>query len=128
MSYKEYVGMSLELHLFFDRIMKEHSFFIEMSLTEKNKQEKNIANNFQKLFSDILGKMVTLANGRINNNLLNSGEIVTNKTLEAERKSSNLTQIQIDTNITLMESELKSGNLIINEELVNAISNIIKST
>ena len=56
MSYKEYVGMSLELHLFFDRIMKEHSFFIEMSLTEKNKQEKNIANNFQKLFSDILGK------------------------------------------------------------------------
>lgn len=128
MSYKEYVGMSLELHLFFDRIMKEHSFFIEMSLTEKNKQEKNIANNFQKLFSDILGKIVTLANGRINNNLLNSGEIVTDKTLEAERKSSNLTQIQIDTNITLMESELKSGNLIINEELVNAISNIIKST
>ena len=113
---------------FFDRIMKEHSFFIEMSLTEKNKQEKNIANNFQKLFSDILGKIVALANGRINNNLLNSGEIVTNKTLEAERKSSNLTQIQIDTNITLMESELKSGNLIINEELVNAISNIIKST
>lgn len=113
---------------FFDRIMKGHSFFIEMSLTEKNKQEKNIANNFQKLFSDILGKIVTLANGRINNNLLNSGEIVTNKTLEAERKSSNLTQIQIDTNITLMESELKSGNLIINEELVNAISNIIKST
>ena len=128
MSYKEYVGMSLELHLFFDRIMKEHSFFIELSLTEKNKQEKNIANNFQKLFSDILGKIVTLANGRINNNLLNSGEIVTDKTLEAERKSSNLTQIQIDTNITLMESELKSGNLIINEELVNAISNIIKST
>lgn len=128
MSYKEYVGMSLELHLFFDRIMKEHSFFIEMSLTEKNKQEKNIANNFQKLFSDILGKMVALANGRINNNLLNSGEIVTDKTLEAERKSSNLTQIQIDTNITLMESELKSGNLIINEELVNANSNIIKST
>ena len=85
-----------------------------MSLTEKNKQEKNIANNFQKLFSDILGKIVTLANGRINNNLLNSGEIVTDKTLEAERKSSNLTQIQIDTNITLMESELKSGNLIIN--------------
>lgn len=114
MSYKEYVGLSLELHLFFDRIMKEHSFFIEMSLTEKNKQEKNIANNFQKLFSDILGKIVTLANGRINNNLLNSGEIVTDKTLEAERKSSNLTQIQIDTNITLMESELKSGNLIIN--------------
>lgn len=29
MSYKEYVGMSLELHLFFDRIMKEHSFLLK---------------------------------------------------------------------------------------------------
>ena len=79
MSCKVYGCKFLELLLFFDRIMKEHSFFIEMSLTEKNKQEKNIANNFQKLFSDILGKIVTLANGRINNNLLNSGEIVTVK-------------------------------------------------
>lgn len=42
MSYKEYVGMSLELHLFFDRIMKEHSFFIELSLTEKIKDKKKI--------------------------------------------------------------------------------------
>ena len=54
MSYKEYVGMSLELHLFFDRIMKEHSFFIELSLTEKNKQEKNIANNFVGKISKLL--------------------------------------------------------------------------
>ena len=30
--------------------MKEHSFFIEMSFTEKNKEEKRIANNFQKFY------------------------------------------------------------------------------
>ena len=77
------------------------------------------------MFSNILEKVVVLANGRINNNLLNSGEIVTDKTLEDERKSGNLTQIQIDTNITMMENQLKSGNLIISEELVNTISNII---
>ena len=57
MNYKEYVDMSLELHLFFDCIMKEHSFFIEISFTEKNKEEKRIANNFQKFFSNILEKV-----------------------------------------------------------------------
>ena len=39
MNRKEYIRLS-ELHLFFDRIMKEHSFFLETGLTEKNKQEK----------------------------------------------------------------------------------------
>ena len=40
MNRKEYIRLSLELHLFFDRIMKEHSFFLETGFTEKNKQEK----------------------------------------------------------------------------------------
>lgn len=71
---------------------------------------------------------MVLANGKVSSNLLNSGEIVTDKTLEAEKKSSDLTQIQIDTNITMMENQLKSGNLIISEELVNTISNINKQT
>ena len=50
MSYKEYVGMSLELHLFFDRIMKEHSFFIEMSLTEKKSKKKILQIIFKNYF------------------------------------------------------------------------------
>lgn len=32
MNQSEYVRLSLELHLFFDRIMKEHSFFLEAAL------------------------------------------------------------------------------------------------
>lgn len=83
MNYKEYINLSLELHLFFDRIMKEHSFFLEMGFTEKNNEDKKIANNFQRAFSDILNKVIYLADGKVSNNLLTSGEIVTSNTLEA---------------------------------------------
>jgi len=86
MNYKEYINLSLELHLFFDRIMKEHSFFLEMGFTEKNNEDKKIANNFQRAFSDILNKIIYLADGKVSNNLLTSGEIVTSNTLEAEKR------------------------------------------
>ena len=86
MNYKEYINLSLELHLFFDRIMKEHSFFLEMGFTEKNNEDKKIANYFQRAFSDILNKVIYLADGKVSNNLLTSGEIVTNNTLEAEKR------------------------------------------
>lgn len=86
MNYKEYINLSLELHLFFDRIMEEHSFFLEMGFTEKNNEDKKIANNFQRAFSDILNKVIYLADGKVSNNLLTSGEIVTNNTLEAEKR------------------------------------------
>ena len=39
----EYVRLSLELHLFFDRIMKEHSFFLEAAFTEKDSDLKKEA-------------------------------------------------------------------------------------
>ena len=35
-SREEYATLSLELHLFFGRIMKEHSLFLEAGFTPKN--------------------------------------------------------------------------------------------
>ena len=40
MTNNEYVRSSLELHLFFDRIMKDHSFFIETVFMGKNNDLK----------------------------------------------------------------------------------------
>ena len=54
-----------------------------MGFTEKNNEDKKIANNFQRAFSDILNKVIYLADGKVSNNLLTSGEIVTSNTLEA---------------------------------------------
>ena len=40
MDENNYLSLSLELHLFFDRIMKEHAIFIEASLPDKDKKIK----------------------------------------------------------------------------------------
>lgn len=128
MNQNNYVRLSLELHLFFDRIMKEHSFFLETAFTENNNELKKIANNFQKVFSDILEDVINLADGNVSNYLLNSNEIVTDNTLEAERKSSNLSGIRINTNITSKEVQLRSGNINISNQLLNNISNINRQT
>ena len=126
MNNQEYVRLSLELHLFFDRIMKEHSFFLEAAFTEKDNKLKKIANNFQKVFSDILENVITLADGNITNDLIQANEIVTVNTLEAENKSINLSGIPINTNITLRENNLRSGRITLNEQLINSISSINK--
>lgn len=49
MTYNDYIKDSLELHLFFDRIMKEHSFFIEADFLEKNDELKKQLINFNKV-------------------------------------------------------------------------------
>lgn len=128
MNQDEYVRLSLELHLFFDRIMKEHNLFLEAALLEKDKEFKKIANDFQKAFSNILERVINLANGNIRRELISSNEIVTNRTLEAERKTSNLSGISINTDITQKEMDLKSGEIPINSQLLNTISMINRQT
>lgn len=128
MNQNEYIRLSLELHLFFDRIMMEHSFFLEASFMEKNKEYKKIASDFKRYFSEILEKAVNLSSGRVSNSLLESNEIVTGKTLEAEKKTMELSGINIDTNITILESNLMSGMEQIDRQLLNEVSKLNKKT
>ena len=128
MNNTEYVRLSLELHLFFDRIMKEHSFFLETAFTEKDKKLKQISNNFQKVFSNILNNVIEISNGNISKEFLESNEIVTKNTLESETISNNLTNSSLDTNITKKELNLKTGTINVNEKLINIISNLNKQT
>ena len=128
MNQNEYIRLSLELHLFFDRIMMEHSFFLETAFMEKDKEYKKIASDFKRYFSEILEKTVNLSKGRVSNSLLESNEIVTGKTLEAEKKTMELSGINIDTNITILESNLMSGMEQIDRQLLNEVSNLNKKT
>lgn len=128
MNNNDYVRLSLELHLFFDRIMKEHSFFLEAAFTEKDKELRRVANNFQKIFSDILAEVIELANGNISRNFLANNEIITNNTLEAERKSSDLSGIPINTNLTVKELNLQSGNNNFDNRLLTRLADINKRT
>lgn len=128
MNNSDYIRLSLELHLFFDRIMKEHSLFLEASFLEKNNNYKQIARNFQKSFSDILKNIVYLANGNVSEDLLSANEIVTKNTMDAEIKTSNLSGAIIDTNITRNELALRSGRTKESRELLTSISNINRKT
>lgn len=128
MNKKDYVSLSLELHLFFDRIMKEHSFFLGAAFTEKDASLKRIAYDFQRALDSILEEVVVLANGNVSRYFLNNNEIVTNNTLKAENQTSSLSGIPINTSITEKELRLQVGNVDTNEQLVNSISDINKRT
>lgn len=128
MNQNDYVRLSLELHLFFDRIMKEHSFFLETAFTEKDNNLKRIARDFQKNFSIILTRVINLANNNVSQDFLSSNEMITTNTFEAERKTSNLSGVEIDTNITRQQQQLRSGITNANEQLANSISTINRNT
>lgn len=128
MNNNDYIRLSLELHLFFDRIMKEHSFFLEAAFMERDHEFKQIANDFGKTFSNILEDIIVISDGNISDDFLTSGEIVTKNTLEAENKTNMLSGSNLNTNITLSELNLKSGNINMNQQLLNRINNINKQT
>lgn len=64
MNNNEYIRLSLELHLFFHRIMKEHSLFLETAFMEKDNDLKQVAKDFQKAFADNLKRVINLADAK----------------------------------------------------------------
>ena len=60
MNTTNYVIKSLELHLFFGRIMKEHSFFLKAGFTPAAASFSNKAEHFMKEFEKLLCQAVTL--------------------------------------------------------------------
>lgn len=104
-----FVEKSLELHLFFARIMKEHSLFLEAGFTPANAAFSEKAEHFKCEFENLLCDTVKLANGIVSGQVLSSQEIVTEFTALAEKQTEHFTGISIDGNITRMEQRLRSG-------------------
>lgn len=109
MNTTNYVIKSLELHLFFGRIMKEHSFFLKAGFTPAASSFSNKAEYFMKEFEKLLCQAVTLANGVVRTNVLNSDEIVTEFTAKAEKQTEHFTGIPINKLLTQRELQLISG-------------------
>ncbi len=103
---RDYISHSLELHLFFGRIMKEHSFFLEMGFTPRDTEFTGQADRFRKEFDKLLSEAVALSNGVVHPEVLESGEVITKYTLEAESASAYYTGIDIATEITRGEAGL----------------------
>ena len=128
MNREKYISESLELHLFFDRILKEHAFFLECSFMDKDIEMKDNALYFKKLFSDILGEIVLLSDGCLSSDVLNSNIFFTQYTLSAEDKTSQLLGIPIDSEITNQELNLKSGSLKYSGEMIDKITQLNRRT
>lgn len=117
--------MSLELHLFFARIMKEHALFLKAGFTPVDPFFSRQAEVFKREFEKLLEQAVMIANGNISERVINSGEIVTQYTLEAERQTQRFTGIAINQMITMREMRLKSGmNMSPNMELMRSVKMI----
>ena len=107
---KNYSLLSLELHLFFCRIMKEHSLFLKVGFLDRDDNWKKKASWYYTQFEDVLRDVVELSDGVISQRLLDCNEIVTPFTLKAERQTSSLTGSQIDSKITMLEQQLRAGD------------------
>lgn len=105
----KFVQESLNLHLFFLRIMKEHALFIQASLVPKDKELINRTDRFRKTFEALLKEAVQLADNNVSRFVLNSGEVVTDRTLQMEKKTQDLSGIPIDLALTRSETRLRPG-------------------
>lgn len=107
----QYVTSSLELHLFFARIMKEHALFLEAGFTPVNASLAQEAERLKVEFEALLLRAVRLAadHGIIRCKVLRSGEIITEFTARAEQQTQRLTGIAINKEITQLETALTCG-------------------
>ena len=111
LSSTQFVKQSLETHLFFARIMKEHSFFLEVGFTPRDAKFTQQANTFRMEFDRLLESVIMLSNGVVSPGVLQSGEVFTPYTLKAEMASAYFTGIRIPTQLTNEEASLKGGDI-----------------
>ena len=105
----EYIQISLEINLFYQRIIKEHMLLIETHLPSVETALITEANLLKKSMEQVLSETVILANGNISEEAIESHNIITQFTLPCEEITSKLTGVKINTNITMTELNLIAG-------------------
>lgn len=106
LSRQEFIRTSIEVNLFFQRIMKEHLFLIQTNLQPVETAYIAEANMLKQSFEQLLAETVCYAKGVISENAVKSNEMVTPFTLRAEKANSKLTGASINIGITKREYEL----------------------
>ena len=97
---QDYVVDSLELHLFFARIMKEHALFLKAGFMPPGAAFARESEMFLRRFEAILSRAVSLSNHIVRRCVLDSGEVFTRFTDKAECRTQRLTGIAIDRQLT----------------------------
>lgn len=102
-SKNDFITMSLDLNLFFLRIMKEHSFFLEIAFTPVNSQMAAESKNFRICFEKLLSEATNLANGNVSRQAVESRQFATQFTVDAEQLTNFYTGVPFNTNLTKRE-------------------------
>lgn len=97
----DFIRESLELHLFWARIIKEHLIFLENGFMCKDGDLIQEADAHKCQFEEILHEANCLADGKVSVEVMRSGELFTNKTLMAEQKTQEYTCIPINCQLTI---------------------------
>jgi hypothetical protein len=121
----DFIKQSLALHLFFGRIMKEHSFFLEAGFTAKDHILTEQADSYRMAFDAMMIDVVSLSDGVVNQDVLDSGEVITPYTLQAEKATIYYTGVPLATGITQAETNLYGGGMVNNPalgQLVHALN------
>lgn len=106
---ENFITLSLETHLFFARIMKEHSLFLEAGFPCKDNTWIERADFFRQNFEELLGDVLSISDGRINKPILSSNELVTEFTLSAENVTERLSGIPINSDLTRITTRLRAN-------------------
>lgn len=124
---ENYITLSLETHLFFARIMKEHALFLEAGFPCKDKDWIEKAEHFRQQFEELLMDVVNLSNGMVNSPILGSNELVTEFTIPAEQHTQCLTGVPINIEISQMQHNLQAGsNIRMNRQMLHMVHRINK--
>ena len=107
---QDYVVNSLEQHLFFARIMKEHAFLLKVGFMPPNADLAREAERFLRQFEALLSRTITLSNCVVRRCVLDSGEIFTEFTDQAECQTQRLTGTFLNRELTARAKQLKGHN------------------
>lgn len=119
---RDYAILSIETHLFFARIMKEHSLFLEAGFPCFEKELTDEAEHFRCKFEELLCDTLQIADENIHKSVLNSNELTTEFTICAEQKTEALSGIPINSRLTKETRDLRCGcskeeNCILNQQV-----------
>lgn len=104
---QDYIVDSLEQHLFFARIMKEHSLFLKAGFLLPNAGLAREGERFLRSFEMLLSRAISLSGRVVRSCVLESGELFTEFTDRAECQTQRLTGIMIDRSLTARVMRLK---------------------
>lgn len=120
---ENYAVLSLETHLFFARIMKEHALFLQAGFPCVNEMWIRRADRIRQQFEAFLREVVQISDARVNEPILRSCELATEFTISAEKRTQKLSGISIDSRITEHTKKLRSGCSVANTTELTRIVN-----